>query len=89
MGDVLVKGATLQGDRIEKLQVHIHNLPDREIDRETAVAWMRDGHSLVPFTGGRRLPALQLVFVGDDEQPFIRTDNAAVAEDTVPEALSG
>lgn len=85
MGDVLVKGATLQGGRVEKLHVHLHNLPDRVIDRDTALTWMREGHSMVPFVAGQRLPALQLVAVGEDETPFIRVDNAPVPEDALPD----
>ncbi len=84
MGDVLVRGATLGGGKIEKLAVDFHGLPSRTIDRTTALAWLKDGHSLVPVKNGSRLPALQLVEV-DDERWAIRTDNQAVDEDAVPD----
>jgi hypothetical protein len=85
MGDVLVKAANLRGGRIEELHVQLHNLPARVIDRDTALAWMRDGHSLVPLIGGRRGTALQLVEVGEADEPFIRPNNERVAEDQLPE----
>ena len=84
MGDVLVKSATLAEGKIEKIEVDFHGLPSRTIDRDTALAWMKDGHSLVPVVAGRRLPALQLVEVSD-ESWAIRTDNQPVAEDAVPD----
>lgn len=85
MGDVLVKRGSVSGGRIGSLVVGLAGLPERTIDRDTAVAWMKDGHSLVPVIGGRRAPALQLVAVGDGHA--IRTDNAPVDEDALPEAL--
>lgn len=83
MGDVQVKRATVNNGRIERLVVEIDLLPERTIDRETAIRWLRDGHSLVPVVEGARGTALQLVEVGDDAVA-IRTDNAAVAEDRLP-----
>jgi len=85
MGDVLIQGGTCKDGKIEALEVKLHNLPVRVIDRDTAVAWMRDGHSFVPVRDGQRLPALQLVEVGDEPRWFIRTDNAPVEQDSLPE----
>lgn len=85
MGDILVKRGTLEGGRIGSLDVGLFRLPDRTVDRDQAIRWMRDGHSLVPVVGSARLPALQLVEVG--EEVAIRTDNQPVAEDTLPPAL--
>ncbi len=82
MGDVLVKKATISEGRIDKLEVHMHDLPTRVIDRDTALSWMKDGHSLVPCLDGRRGIALQLVEAGDAH--FIRTDNASEATDDLP-----
>lgn len=84
MADVLVKKAVVKEGRIESLDVGLYGLPDRTIDRDTAVGWMRDGHSMIPVRGGARLHALQLVEVGDDDLLFIRHDNAKVAEDSLP-----
>lgn len=83
MGDVQVKRATMNGNRIERLVVGIERLPDRTIDRAQAIRWMRDGHSLVPVLAGVRGTALQLLEVGD--QGFaIRTDNQPIDEDLLP-----
>jgi hypothetical protein len=87
MGDVLVKKGTVSDGRIAKLEVELHGLGTRVIDRETALAWLEDGHSLVPWVDGKRSSALQLVDVPDDE-PSIRTDNAPEATDSLGELLS-
>ena len=80
MGRVWVKAADVREGKIERLEVRLGSLPARVIDRDTAVSWMRDMHS---FIAGDTGPALQLVEV-DDGAWFIRTDNAAVAEDALP-----
>ena len=82
MGDVLVTGGSVAEGRIAELEVELHGLPGRKIDRDTALAWMKDGHSLVPFVKGRRGTVLQLVEVG--EEHFIRPDNAAEGADSLP-----
>lgn len=82
MGDVLVKRATLADGHVAKLAVQLHGLGERVIDRDTALAWMRDGHSLVPVIAGRRLNALQLVEL--EEGYAIRTDNVAEGSDALP-----
>ncbi len=86
MGDVLVKKATMADGKISKLGVELHGLPARTIDRDQAVAWMKDGHSLVPVVGGVRHTALQLVEL--EEGHAIRTDNAAEDADSLPELPS-
>lgn len=86
MGEVRVKGARVEGGRIVSLAVSLSGLPDRSIDRDSAVRWMRDGHSFIPVISGRTLPALQLVETGDSW--VIRTDNQALAEDSLPELPS-
>jgi len=52
-------------------------------DRETAIAWMRDGHSMIPVRAGKRLSALQLVEAEEDVL-FVRADNAKTAADSLP-----
>ncbi len=86
MADVRVLGAKVAGGRIEALRVSFHGLPARTIDRDLAVRWMKDGHSLVPVVAGRRAPALQLVEVGEDW--FVRTDHAPDASDRLPDLPS-
>jgi hypothetical protein len=85
MGDVLVKRATVSGSRVERLVVGLDRLPDRTVDRDQAIRWMRDGHSLIPVVDGARLAALQLVEAG--EGLAIRTDNQPVDEDLLPATL--
>lgn len=83
MADIEVSAATLEGGRVQQLKVRMPRLDERTIDRDTAVKWMRDGHSLIPVVNGKRGTALQLVEVGDGEW-FVRTDNAPTAEDRLP-----
>lgn len=85
MGDILVTGGSTADGRITTLNVELHGLPARTLTRDTALAWMRDGHSLIPRVGGKRGTALQLVEVGDEL--VIRHDNAPVAQDSLPEGL--
>ena len=88
MARVEVYGGSVQDGRLVNLQVQLGRLPKRTIDRDTAIAWMKDMHSFVPVVGGRDLPALQLVEIADDEENlshFIRTDNEAVGADTLPD----
>jgi hypothetical protein len=85
MADVLVVGGAVADGKLTRLQVEMVGLPARTLDRETAVAWMRDGHSLVPRINGSRGPALLLLEVEDDH--FIRCDAAAEAADCLPDDL--
>jgi hypothetical protein len=87
---VFVHAADCSDGRISRLEVKLGALPRRTIDRDTAIAWMRDMHSFIPVVNGEELSALQLVEVsnGDAFDHYIRTDNAAEASDTVP-ALPG
>jgi hypothetical protein len=82
MGDILVKAAELADGRITRLRVAIDRLPERVIDRDLAVRWLNDGHSLVPWVG-ERLPALQRVEV-PEAGVFVRTDNEPVPSDSLP-----
>lgn len=81
MGRVAVLGADVEGDRIVRLAVRLGSLPRRVIDRDTAIAWARDGHSFVPGEGAR---SLALVHVGEDDEAFLRDDHEAVAADSLP-----
>ncbi len=87
MGEVLVKRATIRDGTIAQLAVVLEGLGERVIDRETAVAWMRDGHSLIPWVAGQRRVALQLVELADAGHA-IRVDNTAEAADSLPELPS-
>lgn len=83
MARVRVLSSSVSNGRIDRLKVDMHGIPAREIDRETAVRWMRDGHSFVPVVHGQELNALHLV-EGPDDAFYIRTDGASVAEDALP-----
>jgi hypothetical protein len=83
MADVEVLGADVADGRVKTLKVRFKHTAERTIDRETAVAWLADGHSLFTWAGsshhGTRGKALQLVEV--EEQPYLRTDTQPVAKD--------
>lgn len=83
MGDILVKRGLVVDGKIHELVIQFHGLAERTIDRDTAVSWMRDGHSLIPTVNGKRLTALQLVDLGE-EGVAIRADNTEVNEDELP-----
>jgi hypothetical protein len=85
MGYIEVQAADIADGRIQRLRVRMPHLPARTIDRAAAIAYLRDGHSLIPIADGMRRPGLQLVDVGEDEPAwFIRADNARTPEDTLP-----
>lgn len=89
MGDVLVSAGELVDGKIDKLSVQLHKLSDRVVTRDTAIAWMRDGHSLIPIVNGKRQSALQLIELdGDEPSFFIRHDNQQTSEDSLPELPS-
>ena len=86
MAHVLLHGADLDGGRVTALRVRMPRLAPRTIDRDTAIRWMRDGHSLIPVAGGREHAALVLVDLGSEPtepQWFIRTDASREAADVV------
>ncbi len=89
MAHVLVKSGTIADGAISKLGVELVGIGARSLDRDTAIAWMKDGHSFVPMVGGDEGPALQLVGIdGDDSATFyIRTDNASEGSDSLPTGL--
>lgn len=86
MGRVWVHGAKMDGDRIGALEVRLGSLPPRTIDRDTALAWAHDGHSLVPVAAGQSGRALQLVAV--DDAWFLRDDHEPVAADGLPSGIA-
>lgn len=85
MGDVLVTGGRLSEGRITSLDVELHGLGARTLDRDAVVRWLRDGHSLIPRIAGKRGVALQLVEVGDEH--VVRHDNQPTPADSLPDGL--
>lgn len=88
MARVLVYGADIEGDQVQRMRVKMHNLPARTIERDVAIGWMRDQHSFLAVVRGGLPVALQLVEVGEDDERFIRTDASAEAADVLPELPS-
>ena len=86
MARVEVQAGRVEGGRIAALRVKLHALPARSIDRDTAIAWMRDGHSFIPVAGGADGAALRLVEVGEETvEVFIRHDHDKSPADSLPE----
>ena len=85
MAYVQVLKATMTQERITTMTVALHGLADRELDRATVIAWMKDGHSFLPISDGRVGPALRMLEV--DGEAFIRSDSEASAADVLPKAL--
>ncbi|MFZ5482439.1 MAG: hypothetical protein ACOZNI_37095 [Myxococcota bacterium] len=85
MADVEVLAADVADGRVRSLRVRIKNASERTIDRDTALRWLSDGHSLITYAGhghhGVRGYALQKVEVGEDA--FIRTDTTPESTDHV------
>lgn len=85
MAEIEILHANLANGRIEKLEVRILNAAKREINRETALAWAREGHSMIPVAGHghdvSRGAGLSLVEVGEDV--YLRTDTKAEPADVV------
>jgi len=86
MARVEVTGGSVQDGVISKLDVRMHGLPPRTIDRDTVLSWMKDGHSFIPVQGGQDQTALVLVEIADGDQVkhFVRQDAAKEAADQVP-----
>lgn len=86
MARVEVHGGKVAEGRIAELRVRLIHLPERTIDRDQALSWMKDGHSFIPVVNGSDLPALQLVEVpeGDEVAHMIRANHDKVAEDSLP-----
>lgn len=83
MARVWVDGGQIENGKITSLRVQLGELPARSIDRDTAIAWLRDGHSFITRQGQR---ALQIVERAEGEEPpfVIRPDNAPEADDALP-----
>ena len=85
MARVEVHGSKFQDGLITSMDVKMHGLPPRTLDRDTVLSWMKDGHSFIPVDGGEDQSALVLVEIvdGDDIKHFVRTDAKKEAADQV------
>jgi hypothetical protein len=85
MAYIDVLSADVKSGRLQALTICFKNASPRTIDRETALGWLREGHSMLPVHGHghdvHRGAALERVEV--DGVDFIRTDTRAVAADDV------
>lgn len=85
MADIDVLAAEVAGGKLSRLQVQFKNAAPRSIDREKAVTWLREGHSMIPVSGHghdvHRGGALQLIEI--DGEAYVRTDTKLVAADDV------
>jgi len=86
MARVEVHGGSLTDGRIAALKVRLVNLGERSLDRDQALAWMKDGHTFIPVVNGEDHPALNLVEVveGDEVHHMIRADHQPVCQDSLP-----
>lgn len=83
MADVEVVGAELSEGRVRSLKVRFKRASERTIDRDTALAWLAEGHALLTYAGpshhGERGYAVERVEV--DGEAYLRTDTQLVAKD--------
>lgn len=89
MGRIVIVGAERDGALVTRLEVRFEGLSRRIVPRDTVIAWMRDGHSVLPAASGAPTGtgrALQLVDV--DGVAFLRDDHATEAADSLPELPS-
>ena len=81
MARIEVCSVSMSDDKIETMEVKLVRLGDRVIDRDTAVRWMKDGHSFIPQKDGDDGPALRLVEV--EGEYYIRRNLDEIASDDV------
>jgi len=86
MARVEVVSGTWNDGRIATLSVRLYGLPARDLSRQEAISWMKDGHSFIPVVDGEAGPALVLAEVAGDEGDdwFIRSTTDAVPADSLP-----
>lgn len=86
MADVEVLSAEpAQGARVTTLRVRFKNAPERTIDRQTALKWLADGHSLITCAGPGYHPVRghAIERVEADGEVWLRTDTRPEARDAL------
>lgn len=85
MADVEVVSADITSGRVKSLKVRFKGTTERVIDRDTALRWLADGHSLLTYagTGHHAVRGKALERVEVDDEAFIRCDTQKVSEDQV------
>ena len=85
MADIEVVGAEVRDGRLNSLKVRFKGNLHRQLDRDTVLQWLYEGHSLIPVAGHghhvHRGPGLERVEV--DGEPYVRTDRRLEATDTI------
>lgn len=85
MADIEVLSADIQGGRVSRIKLRFKGNLLREIDRDTALDWLYQGHSLIPVGGHghhvHRAPAIERVEV--DGGYYLRTDTQKIAQDEI------
>ncbi len=83
MADIEVYAAEIENHRVRALKVRFKGTAERTIDRDTALAWLSGGHSLIAHAGSPHHPvrglAIERVEVGDEA--YLRTDVKPEAAD--------
>lgn len=86
MADIEVYGAEVKDGRVHSLSVRFKGNLERKIDRDTALTWLGEGHSLIPVVGhGHHISrgwALEKVEI--EGESWIRCDFDQEAADHVP-----
>ncbi len=85
MADIEVHSAETEGTTIRNLRVRFQGTAERTISRETALAWLAGGHSMLATagSGSHRTRGLALERVEVGGEAFIRTDTRPEAADHV------
>ncbi len=91
MADVEVWSVTMTGGAVASLNVRFKGTAERVIDRDTALAWLAGGHSLIVHSGpayhAHRGVSVERIEVA--EVHYLRTDGKSVAADHVEIAPAG
>ncbi len=85
MADIEVKSAAVEGGKVRSLVVAMVGLADRTIDRETALAWLAGGHSLIPCAGHghHRARGAAIERIEVEGAAYLRTNTRVEAADDV------
>ena len=83
MAEVEVIGAEMANGRVSGLRVRFKHTAERRIDRDTALAWLGEGHCLLAYAGPSHhgVRGRALARVEADGAWYLRTDTSIVAID--------
>lgn len=85
MADIEVVHAEVKDGRLNALKIRFKGNLERQVDRDTVLQWLYEGHSLIPVSGHghhvHRAPCLERVEV--DGEVYVRCDTRAEAADAI------